>query len=182
MLRSSFQWVPLHVNFCLNEIADGLAREDSHKECVYTWCLPYFFQKLLTGSSRISVPLGDRPPYRSSMKKTVLALICWGQAVDESRFDLTSDSGGVRRSIMGSSQWHDAELNEYPSSRSADARSPCSDSKTFHSYSINYEVHITNNPGVAFIEAARAAGLSKFEDFINEMLDDAVSVINLTEE
>ncbi|GFS51502.1 uncharacterized protein TNCV_549471 [Trichonephila clavipes] len=31
-------------------------------------------------------------------------------------------------------------------------------------------------------EAARAAGLSKSEDFINEVLDDAVSVRNLTEE
>ncbi|GFX63282.1 hypothetical protein TNCV_3896071 [Trichonephila clavipes] len=31
-------------------------------------------------------------------------------------------------------------------------------------------------------EAARAAGLSNSEDFINEVLDDAASVMNLTEE
>ncbi|GFW71145.1 hypothetical protein TNCV_91881 [Trichonephila clavipes] len=31
-------------------------------------------------------------------------------------------------------------------------------------------------------EAARAAGLSKSEDFINEVLDDTASLMNLTEE
>ncbi|GFT58433.1 hypothetical protein TNCV_2119281 [Trichonephila clavipes] len=32
-----------------------------------------------------------------------------------------------------------------------------------------------------FQEAARAAGLSKSEDFVNEVLDDVASVMNLTE-
>ncbi|GFV78867.1 hypothetical protein TNCV_4079671 [Trichonephila clavipes] len=46
------------------------------------------FQKLLHASNKIPVPLGGRPPYMGSMKKTVLAsegeieLLLLGSAVD----------------------------------------------------------------------------------------------------
>ncbi|PRD26167.1 UNVERIFIED_CONTAM: hypothetical protein NCL1_38871 [Trichonephila clavipes] len=34
-----FQWVPSHVNVCGIEIADALAREDSHKDSTHSGCL-----------------------------------------------------------------------------------------------------------------------------------------------
>ncbi|GFY15931.1 transposable element Tc3 transposase [Trichonephila clavipes] len=61
MLRSFFQWIPTHVNVCGNEIADGLACESSHK--YFTHGSALLFNKLLPGSTKISVPLGGRPPW-----------------------------------------------------------------------------------------------------------------------
>ncbi|GFS73124.1 RNase H domain-containing protein [Trichonephila clavipes] len=36
-----FQWVPLHVNLCGNEIADVWAREDSRKDSTHGGCLTF---------------------------------------------------------------------------------------------------------------------------------------------
>ncbi|GFV17270.1 hypothetical protein TNCV_5103331 [Trichonephila clavipes] len=49
---------------------------------------------------------------------------------------------------------------------------------------VSYEelLTISGTKYSAFQEAVRAAGSSKSEDFINEVLDDAASMINLTEE
>ncbi|GFW75378.1 hypothetical protein TNCV_4190321 [Trichonephila clavipes] len=49
---------------------------------------------------------------------------------------------------------------------------------------VSYEdsLKINRSKYSAFQEAARATGLLKSEDFINEVLDDAASVINLTDE
>ncbi|GFT24111.1 uncharacterized protein TNCV_2063641 [Trichonephila clavipes] len=66
-----FQWVPSYVNVCWNEIADGQSREISRKHMLAA----LIFQKLLAGSSKISVPLGGKPPYMSSMMETVLVLL-----------------------------------------------------------------------------------------------------------
>ncbi|GFW36578.1 uncharacterized protein TNCV_1955781 [Trichonephila clavipes] len=40
-LKIFFQWLSPHMNACGNEIADGLAHKDSHKD---SWWLPCFFR------------------------------------------------------------------------------------------------------------------------------------------
>ncbi|GFX22083.1 hypothetical protein TNCV_3054391 [Trichonephila clavipes] len=47
--------------------------------------------------------------------------------------------------------------------------------------SYEYLLTIKGTKYSTFQEAERAAGLSKSDDFINEVLDDAASVINITE-
>ncbi|GFU08177.1 uncharacterized protein TNCV_3766281 [Trichonephila clavipes] len=67
------------MNICGNEIADGLAREDSYKDSTHGGAL--FFLKLLHKSNKMSVPLGSKPPYMSDMRETILVLLCLGKAV-----------------------------------------------------------------------------------------------------
>ncbi|GFV35071.1 hypothetical protein TNCV_2304231 [Trichonephila clavipes] len=68
-----FQWVPSHVNVSGNEIADGLVLEGNHKKSTYSAAL--LFEKLLTGSKKVSVPLGGRPPYMRAAAAHILACI-----------------------------------------------------------------------------------------------------------
>ncbi|GFS89914.1 uncharacterized protein TNCV_4839951 [Trichonephila clavipes] len=70
-------WVLSHVNVCGNKIADGLAREGSHKDSTHGGCLT--FSEIVT---RVKQDISS-DPYMSGMKKTFLVLFCLGQAVGE---------------------------------------------------------------------------------------------------
>ncbi|GFW40000.1 uncharacterized protein TNCV_5116831 [Trichonephila clavipes] len=76
-----FQWVPSHVNVCENDIAGGLAREGSHEDSMHGGCLT--FSEIAKRVKQDASSSWKQTPYMSSMKETILVLLCLGQAIDE---------------------------------------------------------------------------------------------------
>ncbi|GFV95080.1 uncharacterized protein TNCV_3708761 [Trichonephila clavipes] len=92
-LRSTcVEWVLLHVNVCATEIADGLAREDSHKDSMHGGCLT--FSEIATRVKQDVSSSWKQAPYMSGMKETILGLFCSGQAIGE-----------IKLLLLGVSQW-----------------------------------------------------------------------------
>ncbi|GFU23138.1 hypothetical protein TNCV_3515771 [Trichonephila clavipes] len=74
------RWVTSHMNVCGNEIADGLACQDSYKDSMHCGCLTV--SEIATRVKQDTVPLGRRFLYMSGIKEAILVLLCLGQAVD----------------------------------------------------------------------------------------------------
>ncbi|GFW57646.1 uncharacterized protein TNCV_2925651 [Trichonephila clavipes] len=87
-LNSGSKWVPSQVNVCRNEIVDGLAIEDSHKDSTHGGCLT--FSEIAIRIKQDISSSWRKTPYMSGMKETVLA--CLGQAADEMKLLLLSFS------------------------------------------------------------------------------------------
>ncbi|GFU18193.1 uncharacterized protein TNCV_2033431 [Trichonephila clavipes] len=83
-----FQRVPSHMNVCGNQITDGFVHEGSHEYSTLSGCLT--FSEIATRVKRLSVPLGSRALYMSSMKETILMMLCLVQAVGEMKLLLLS--------------------------------------------------------------------------------------------